>query len=136
MNDDYNDIIDLPYKKSEKYAHMSISDRAAQFAPFSALTGYSDVVDEVGRLTSSRIELDEYEVELINRELKYVLDNIAQKPLATVTYFVPDKKKSGGKYNTVKDRISNIDEYEHTVELLSGVIIPMDQIMTLKIEKE
>ena len=93
MRNEYDDIIDLEYKKSDRYPHMSLRDRAAQFAPFSALVGYSDVVDETGRQTDKRRTLDEYEIEAINRELQYALDVIEQKPAATLIYFINDKKK-------------------------------------------
>ena len=131
----YNDIIDLPYQKSDKYAHMSISDRAAQFAPFSALTGYSETVDEVERLTSEKIELDQYEIEKINRYLQYAAERIDEMPFATVTYFVPDKKKCGGAYLTVKEPIKNIDEYEKKVVMASGRTIPMLDIFSIKLDK-
>ena len=136
MKDNYDDIINMPYRKSEKYPHMSIYDRAAQFAPFSALTGYSDTIDEEERLTSVRTSLDEYEIELINRELQYAVERIEEKPLATVTYFVPDLRKSGGAYHTVSGRIERIDDNERKVKLVSGMIIPIGEIFALEIERE
>lgn len=136
MTDDYKDIINMEYHKSDRYPHMSLRDRAAQFAPFSALTGYSDIVDEAGRTTQSQRMLDEYEKEIINRELQYALNIIDTKPLATLKYFIRDKKKSGGEYRTVMDRIVRIDEYSKTVLLISGEKIPIDDISQLMINRE
>ena len=136
MIDEYDDIINLEYRKSDQYPHMSLRDRAAQFAPFSALTGYDDVVDEVGRATESRRELDEYEIRIINGELQYINDNIDDKPFITVVYFVLDKKKSGGAYRTVRDRVERIDEYDKTIILVSGEIVPIDDIFALTIDKK
>ena len=136
MIDEYDDIINLEYRKSDQYPHMSLRDRAAQFAPFSALTGYDDVVDEVGRATESRRELDEYEIRIINGELQYINDNIDDKPFITVVYFVLDKKKSGGAYRTVRDRVERIDEYDKTIILASGEIVPIDDIFALTIDKK
>ena len=114
---------------------MSARDRAAQFAPFSALTGYSDIVDETGRLTSKRASLDEYQIELIDRELQYAADFINERPLATATYFVPDNKKSGGEYRTLKERIEKIDIYERHIVFSSGDTVPFDELIALCVER-
>ena len=135
MRNEYDDIIDLEYKKSDRYPHMSLRDRAAQFAPFSALVGYSDIVDETGRTTDKRRTFDEYEIEVINRELQYALDIIDRKPAATLIYFINDKKKSGGAYRTVRDKIDRIDDYEKTVTLVSGEHIPIEDIFAIVIDK-
>ncbi len=132
---DYEDMIDLPYTKSNARANMSARDRAAQFAPFSALTGYSDIVDETGRLTSKRASLDEYQIELIDRELQYAADFINERPLATATYFVPDNKKSGGEYRTLKERIEKIDIYERHIVFSSGDTVPFDELIALCVER-
>lgn len=132
---DYEDMIDLPYTKSNARAHMSARDRAAQFAPFSALTGYSDIVDETGRLTSKRASLDEYQIELIDRELQYAADFTNERPLATATYFVPDNKKSGGEYRTLKERIEKIDIYERHIVFSSGDTVPFDELIALCVER-
>ena len=135
MSDEYGDIINSEYRKSDRYPRMSLRDRAAQFAPFSALTGYDDVVDEVGRATENRRELDEYEIELINGELQYINENIDDMPFITVIYFVHDKKKSGGAYRTVRDRVEGIDEYDKTIILASGEIVPIEDIFALAVNK-
>ncbi len=135
MIDEYEDIISMPYVKSDARAHMSAHDRAAQFAPFSALTGYSDIVDETGRLTSQRVCLDDYQIELINRELQYAMDLIDERPMATATYFVPHNKKSGGEYRTLKGRIENIDSYEKYISFSSGEAVPFDELVVLCVER-
>ena len=135
MKDTYEDIINLKYQKPDKYPPMPLIDRAAQFAPFSALTGYSDVVDETGRLTDSRKELDEYEIEAINRELRFAQEHINDKLVATFIYFICDKKKNGGSYRTVTGMIDSIDEFYKTVLLTSGEIIPIENIFELTINK-
>lgn len=135
MTDNYDDIINMTYKKSDRRVHMSIYDRAAQFAPFSALTGYSDIVGETERLTSRKIQLDEYEVEHINRELRYAMEHIEEYPEAVMTYFVPDEKKSGGEYRTLKDKIKKIDDYEGKILFTSGVVIPFEEIIVLSVER-
>ena len=99
-NEKYSDIINLPHPESRTHPRMPRSDRAAQFAPFAALTGYDDAVAEAGRLTSSKIELDENELERLDRALAYLTEHQAAHPAVTVTYFVPDDKKSGGAYFT------------------------------------
>ena len=135
MTDRYEDIINMPYKKSEARPHMSARDRAAQFAPFSALTGYSDIVDETGRLTSRKMCLDEYQIELINRELQYAADFMDERPVATATYFIPDNKKSGGEYRTLKDRIERIDSYEKNIIFSSGDTVSFENIVALYVER-
>ena len=136
MNDLYEDIINEEYHKSDRYPHMSLRDRAAQFAPFSALTGYSGIVDETGRLTDSRKLLDEYEKEEINRELQYALAHIDKQPSATFIYFVHDKRKSGGSYRSVNEQIDSIDEIEKKVILVTGEVIPVDDIFSLSVNKK
>ena len=136
MIDDYNDIIDMPHHVSVKHPRMSALDRAAQFAPFSALTGYGETVSEVGRITDKRIELDEYEIELIDRALRAVKEISDQMPVAEITFFVPDNHKSGGAYHTVTDRIIRIDDFERTVILSSNAKIKIDDIVKFVLIKE
>ncbi len=108
---DYSDIIDMPHHQSIKHPHMSLHDRAAQFSPFAALTGYEDMVDEEGRLTQDRIEIDEQEREKIDWKLALIADILAKghRPTVSITYFVPDAKKSGGEYVTTTEEIKKID---------------------------
>ena len=130
MNE-YNDIIDLPFKKSDKYPHMSVRDRAAQFAPFSALTGYSDTVSEAGRQTGRERILDEYEIAEIDKALQYIAENIDLGLTVSITYFVPDTKKNGGEYRTLKEEIAIVDDLEKELVLISGEHISFDKIVSL-----
>lgn len=105
----YDDIINLPHHVSTKHPHMSIYDRAAQFAPFAALTGYGDAIDETARLTDRQYELDNDELanlELKLNQLQYMID---KKPRISVTYFEADERKAGGKYITVTGNLDRID---------------------------
>ena len=108
----YADIIDMPHHQSETHPHMSLHDRAAQFAPFAALTGYDDMIDEEARLVDNRIELDDESIDKINRALSKIRDLIDQgvDPEVTITYFVPDPlKPTGGKYVTSTEHIKKVD---------------------------
>ena len=100
MNEKYKDIIDLPNHRSKKYPHMSMIDRAAQFGSFDALTGHSDAIKETARLTDKKIQLNEEQINDLNFKINIICDNIMTKPLAAITYFIPDEKKSGGMYLT------------------------------------
>ena len=133
MND-YNDIINLPFKKSDKYPHMSVRDRAAQFAPFSALTGYSDTVSEVERQTGKERILDEYEIAEIDKALQFIAENINLELTATLTYFIPDTKKNGGEYHTLNAVVTFVDDLEKELILLSGEHISFDKIVSIYVE--
>lgn len=124
----YDDIINLPHYQSATRPRMSNYDRAAQFAPFAALTGYDDAVKETARLTDKKVELDEYGKDALNERLNMVQDAIDEQPEVSVTYFLPDKKKSGGAYVTATDRVKKIDEYENIVLLQDGTKIPIADI--------
>ena len=128
MIDQYNDIIDLPHHQSATRPHMTLHGRAAQFSPFAALTGYDDAVKETARLTDNKEELDEYRKEELNERLSMIYDTLDEQPEASVTYFLPDKKKSGGAYVTVTGSVKKIDEYEHLVIMRDGTKIPIDDI--------
>ena len=89
----YDDIINLPHHRSAKRPHMSVHDRAAQFAPFAALTGYGDAIDETRRLTCDRPEPGEAELAELDAALSELLARIGERPQVEATYFVPDEKK-------------------------------------------
>lgn len=128
----YDDIINLPHHKSATRKHMPISDRAAQFAPFAALTGYDDEVKETARLTDKRIELDEYEKENINNKLLLLQENLDDKPVVSITYFRHDDKKDGGKYIRVTNAIRKIKEYERIIVFEDNTEIPIDEILFIE----
>ena len=131
MSTPYDDILHLPHHVSERHPQMSMHDRAAQFSPFAALTGYEAVVEETARLTDRRIELDESEKEVIDLRLTLVQEHLPEPTEVTITYFVPDKKKAGGAYVSVSGTVKKIDDYERIVILRDGTGIPIDDILCL-----
>ena len=131
MNGKYDDIINLERPVSLKHPRMSVSDRAAQFAPFAALIGYDDAIDETGRYTDNMAELSEDAKELLDRKQIFLSHIIDEKPEITVTYFVPDSKKSGGEYRKVSGKLKAIDEYKRELVLFGGVHIPTDMIRSI-----
>lgn len=130
----YADIIGLPHHTSRTRPRMSVSARAAQFAPFAALTGYGAAVDETARITDDRIVLDENAKAMLDGKLQIIAEHIAEHPEITVTYFEPDKKKSGGAYVSVTGQVKEIDEYERVVRLCDGLKIPIEQIFGIASE--
>ena len=134
----YDDIIDMPYKKSTRHAHMSTHDRAAQFSPFAALTGYGEAVEETARFTDSKIELAEDKIAEINEvlaELKNALDRPLDEdePEVKLNYFVQDKLKQGGKYISYKGAVCKIDEHEKKLRLSKGTWIRIEDIFDIKL---
>ena len=128
----YDDIINIKYEKSKKYPHMKIEDRAAIFAPFAALTGFSDAVNETERLTSNRIIIDEDKKSYLDNQINNLcLNNNA----AFFVYFVKDRYKDGGKYITVSGKIKKIVTHKRLLVLSNNISIPMDDIVDIKIEK-
>lgn len=116
----YDDIIDLPHHVSKEHPQMSLHDRAAQFSPFAALTGYGDAVGEAARLTDRRQELDEEQAARLEQQLSLLTETVGERPTITVTYFLPDARKSGGKYVTVQGTLRRIDETEKTLIFTDG----------------
>ena len=129
MSTPYDDILHLPHHVSEKHPPMSRLDRAAQFSPFAALTGYEAAVEETARLTDRRIELDEGEKEAIDQRLTLVQERLPVPTEVTITYFIPDKKKAGGAYVNISGTVKKIDDYERMVFLRDGTSIPIDDIL-------
>lgn len=126
MNGRYDDMIYLPHHVSDRRARMSDYDRAAQFSPFAALTGHDAAIRETARLTDTASELDENELELLNRKLLYLREHPGQE--AAFTYFCPDSRKAGGHYETVRGSVSKIDLHRREVLLSRGDVLPMDRI--------
>ena len=129
----YEDMIHLPHHVSEHRARMPIADRAAQFSPFAALTGYDDAVRETARLTQEWIEQDESEKSHLDRQLRFIKEHIKEAPEIEVTYFVPDEKKTGGKYITVTGTVKKLNEYERYIMMGGGTCIPIDRIHDLSV---
>lgn len=126
----YDDIINMPHHVSSKRQRMSMIDRAAQFSPFAALTGYDAAVKETARLTDKRIELDEYEKAALDEKLRIALENPEEE--ITITYFKPDVKKDGGAYISNTGKIKKIDDYERVVVLIDGLKIPIEDITEIE----
>lgn len=128
----YDDIIHLPHHVSKTRPQMSMEDRAAQFSPFAALTGYDAAILETGRLTEDKLELGEETRAILDRKQRYLAEIIDTKPEITVTYFVPDEKKSGGAYSTVTGFLKRIDEYERVLMLTDGRKIQLNAIFDIE----
>jgi hypothetical protein len=130
MDKKYKSIINLPHPVSEKHPRMSRLDRAAQFAPYSALSGYEDAVEETARLTDTKIELDESEKEQISLALTR-LSMASPDQRVTVTFFRPDGKKAGGAYVTLNGEIGKIDPSSQEIMLIGGLPISFDDILEI-----
>ena len=128
----YDDIINMPRHISSKHPQMKIIDRAAQYAPFAALTGHKESIDEASRITDSKKELDENQKEILNNKLNYILLNLDKLFEIKITYFQADLKKSGGKYITVLANIKKIDEYNKVLVLNNGMKIKLDDLYWLE----
>ena len=128
----YKDIINLPHKQSSKRPHMSLLDRAAQFAPFAALTGYDDAIKETGRLTDERIEMSEEKLSVLNARYQMLVDHLGEEPEVAITYFVPDIYKTGGSYITTTGVVKKLDTYERLITMVDGARILMDDVLTLE----
>ena len=138
----YADILHLPHHRAAGRAHMSLHDRAAQFAPFAALTGFDGVIAETGRQTERRVELSESEKALLDRKLARIIESLqqGQHPTVTVEYFEADVRKDGGAYRQCSGEVKKIDLFERTIVFMgkggcSGrVTIPMDDVMDIRSE--
>lgn len=128
----YDDIINLPHHESTKHPKMPALDRAAQFLPFSALTGHDAAVRETARLTDGRAELDETRKEELDVHLQLLREQLAQKPQVSITYFVPDAKKDGGAYLTITGTIAKIEKARHQVIMENGTVIPTNDIYEIE----
>ena len=130
--DEYSDIIDLPHHVSATRPRMSMIDRAAQFSPFAALTGYDAAIKETGRLTDRRIELSEEARTVLDRKQQYLLEHFSEQPEVSVTYFVPDKRKDGGAYVTSTSSVKKVDDYLRLMTMTDGTNIPLDEIVDIE----
>ena len=128
----YEDIVNLPPHISKKHPQPTMMDRAARFAPFAAITGYEEMVLEEARITEERIDLDEGTLSILNEKLNMIQEFIDEEPEVTITYFEPDKKKSGGAYVSVTGIVKRIDEYEHLVIMTDGRMIRVEDIYGLE----
>ena len=130
----YADIIHLPHHRSLTRPPMSGYDRAAQFSPFAALTGYEEAVVETARLTDKRVELTEDKKRLLDETLRLLLDMADHPPAVRITRFIPDGRKAGGSYETLTCKIASVDTYEGCVALTDKRRIPIEEITDIEIE--
>ena len=130
----YDDIINQPHHTSRKRKQMSLYNRAAQFAPFAALTGYDGMVTETARLTDRRIELDEESIALLNQQLHTIMDSIGEQPEITLIVFEPDEKKEGGTYRTISGQVRRIDDVNREVIMTDRTVIRLDRIYAIHCE--
>ena len=129
--DEYDDIINLPHHVSKNHRQMPMEMRAAQFAPFAALTGYDAVINETARLTDQQVELEDYDNERLNRKYAELIENISEHPVITVSYFKPDKRKGGGAYVSKTGHIKKVDTYEQQMIMEDGTSIPLAAIVDI-----
>lgn len=127
----YKDIINLPHHVSNTRKPMSLYNRAAQFAPFAALTGYDDAIKETARLTEERIELSDELKNMLNQKIKLIIENIKLQPEVVITYFVHDNKKSGGVYKTISGNVKRIDEVEKCIIFTNKLKIFFSDIISI-----
>ncbi len=131
MNRKYNEIMGLPHHVSKNRPQMPMSDRAAQFAPFAALTGYDAAIKETGRLTDERIELDVEALSALDMKYQILMEALDEAPEVTITYFQPDERKAGGKYVSAVGAVKKIDDFERRITMRDGTRIPMDDVLSI-----
>ena len=127
----YDDIIHLSRPHSGKRAQMSNYDRAAQFSPFAALTGFDAAIEETGRLTDNRIELDEGGKQLLDEQMNAILDVIHTQPEVEIRWFLYDERKAGGSYITTTGQVKKIDLYNQKILLTDGQTIPLGEVFSV-----
>ena len=131
MNRKYNEIMGLPHHVSKTRPQMPMSDRAAQFAPFAALTGYDAAIKETGRLTDERIELDVEALSALDMKYQLLMEALDEEPEVEITYFKPDERKAGGAYVTATGAVKKIDDFERRITMRDGTRIPMDDVLSI-----
>lgn len=133
FQDCYEDILEREHPVSPDRKHLSMTERAAQFSPFAALTGHQDAVEETQRLTESYQELYEDQNSILNEKLQWILSNLSKNPTVKFTYFVPDERKAGGAYVETTGTVKKIEQTEHQIFLTDGTRIPMEQIYEITV---
>ena len=131
MNNRYDEIMGLPHHVSKTRPQMPVSDHAAQFAPFAALTGYDAAIKETGRLTDERIELDVEALSALDMKYQLLMEALDEAPEVTITYFQPDERKAGGKYVSAVGTVKKIDDFERRITMRDGTRIPMDDVLSI-----
>ena len=132
MSGPYDDIIDLPHQVSHRHPHMPVADRAAQFAPFAALTGYDAALRETARLTDRKVEQTEEIKALLDHKQQFLLEHAEARPKITVVHFKADERKDGGTYISVTGHFRTIDPIRRQLVLSNKTRIPLDDILDLE----
>lgn len=127
----YEDIINLPHHQSDKRPHMSNYERAAQFSPFAALTGFDDEINKAARLTDCRPQLTEDQLNSLDEAIQRISD--LDKPLIAVTFFVPDVNKSGGSYRVYTGTLRFLDLGEGKLKFTDDTAIPLDDVVDVRV---
>ena len=127
----YEEIMKHPHHVSKTRPQMPMSDRAAQFAPFAALTGYESAIKETGRLTDEKIELDEEALTALDMKYQILMDAFDDAPEVTITFFQPDERKAGGKYIAATGAVKKVDDFERRITMRDGTRIPMDDVLSI-----
>ncbi len=127
----YREILDTPHRISPRHLPMPLDDRAAQFAPFAALTGHEAQIQETARLTDPKILLDEQEKETMERKLRWLRDHLGHEPQVYLSFYVADRQKEGGSYQTYKGPVIRVDSQRQELVLQDGSIVPMEDIKIL-----
>lgn len=135
MRDTYEDILHMERPRSKKHPPMSRHDRAAQFSPFAALTGHSAAIEETARLTEEKWSLNEEQRAELDRIWKYLEKKTGEHPKIQITYFIPDEKKEGGLYQTIREQIKKVDPYRGNLLLMDGTSIYYENIFSIEVEK-
>ena len=128
----YEEIMKHPHHVSKTRPQMPMSDRAAQFAPFAALTGYDSAIKETGRLTDEKIELDEEALTGLDMKYQILMDAFDDAPEVTITFFQPDERKAGGKYVSATGAVKKVDDFERRITMQDGAKIPMDDVLSIE----
>lgn len=132
MIDRYEDILHMPHHVSPNRPRMSMLDRAAQFSPFAALSGYEAAIQETGRLTDSQVELEPDEAAVLDEKIRLLQHRQEEQPEITLIYFVPDERKPGGAYARITGRVSRIDPQKQTIRMTDGTAVSFRQLRTIE----
>ena len=132
--DNYSDIIELPHVEPFNRQRMSMQARAAQFAPFAALTGHSAAIEETARRTEDEVELCEDDCTLLDQKMAELLSHLDERPQVTFTYFAPDALKKGGSYKTLTGIVQKVDDYTRTLTLEGGAKVEIGRIIDMNVE--
>lgn len=127
----YDDIINLPHHVSKSRKPMSMTDRAAQFAPFAALSGHNEALAETVRQTSPKEILSQDELDRLSARLTCVIEHMTERNELSFVYYVPDEVKDGGKYVELTGIPKRYDEYERVLVMSDGRMLLIDNILTI-----